>query len=182
MIAGRVSISAASFTSDFSAMKTLTSVASAGKGMIGVLLPDTTSSARYVEFDAPYLTKAFEAAGLSSSDFKIDNAQASAATMQTQAEADITAGASVLLVDPLDSGSGAAIEANAAAHGVKVIEYDRLTLGGPADGIYVSFDNVKVGQLIGQGEVDCITSWNVQKPQILIMDGDPSDNNAKLFA
>ena len=51
--------------------------------------------------------------------------------MQTQAEAAITEGASVLLVDPLDSGSGAAIEANAEPQGVKVIDYDRLTLGGP---------------------------------------------------
>jgi D-xylose transport system substrate-binding protein len=46
----------------------------------------------------------------------------------------------------------------------------------------VSFDNVKVGQNIGQGEVDCITAWKVNKPNILIMDGDPTDNNATLFA
>ena len=46
----------------------------------------------------------------------------------------------------------------------------------------MSFDNVKVGQLIGQGEVDCIAAWNVAKPNILIMDGDPTDNNATLFA
>ena len=63
-----------------------------------------------------------------------------------------------------------------------MIDYDRLVTGGPADRYYVSFDNVKVGQLIGQGEVDCITAWNVSKPNILIMDGDPTDNNAKLFA
>ena len=67
--------------------------------------------------------------------------------MQTQAEADITDGASVLLVDALDSGSGAAIEASAKAKGVAVIDYDRLTQGGPADRIYVSFDNVNVGQV-----------------------------------
>lgn len=175
-------ISATSFTADFSAMKQLTSLASQGKGMVGVLLPDTTTSARYVTFDAPYLTKAFQAAGLDSTQFKIDNAQGSASTMQTQAEADITAGASVLLVDALDSGSGAAIEAAAAARGVKVIDYDRLVKGGSKDRIYVSFDNVKVGQLIGQGEVSCIADWKVAKPNILIMDGDPTDNNAKLFA
>lgn len=163
-------------------MKQLTSLASQGKGMVGVLLPDTTTSARYVTFDAPYLTKAFEAAGLSSTQFKIDNAQGSASTMQTQAEADITAGASVLLVDALDSGSGAAIEANAASHGVKVIDYDRLVKGGASGRVYVSFDNVKVGQLIGQGEVSCLADWKVAKPNILIMDGDPTDNNAKLFA
>jgi len=170
------------FTSDFSAMSQLKDTASKGKGLIGVLLPDTTTSARYESYDRPYLTKAFEAAGLSTSDFKIDNAQGSAATMQTQAEADITNGASVLLVDALDSGSGAAIERNAESKGVKVIDYDRLVKGGPSDRIYVSFDNVKVGQLIGQGEVDCIAAWKVNKPNILIMDGDPTDNNATLFA
>jgi len=176
------SISATSFTADFSAMAQLKSLAGTGKGMIGVLLPDTTTSTRYVTYDAPYLTKAFQAAGLGSGDFKIDNAQGSASTMQTQAEADITAGASVLLLDALDSGSGAAIEANAASKGVKVIDYDRLVKGGTSGRTYVSFDNVKVGQLIGQGEVSCIASWNVQKPNVLVMDGDPTDNNATLFA
>ncbi|MCR6491030.1 sugar ABC transporter substrate-binding protein [Cellulomonas sp. P24] len=175
-------INAADFTSDFALMKQLTGLAAQGKGMIGVLLPDTTTSTRYVQYDAPYLKKAFEAAGLSSSQFKIDNANGSASTMQTQAEADINAGASVLLVDPLDAGSGAAIEAKAEAAGVKVIDYDRLVTGGPADRYYVSFDNVEVGKLIGKGEVQCLTDWKVAKPNILIMDGDPTDNNAKLFA
>ncbi len=175
-------IDAAAFTADFSEMKKLTDIAKQGKGLIGVLLPDTTTSARYVQYDAPYLKQAFEAAGLSSDQFKIDNAQGSAATMQQQAEADITAGASVLLIDPLDPGSGAAIESNAVSKGVKVIDYDRLVTGGPEDRYYVSFDNVKVGGLIGQGEVDCIDAWKVSKPNILIMDGDPTDNNAKLFA
>src|SRR5450759_4019877 len=175
-------INAADFTADFALMKQLTGLASQGKGMVGVLLPDTTTSTRYVQYDAPYLKQAFEAAGLSADKFKIDNANGSASTMQTQAEADINAGASVLLVDPLDPGSGAAIEAKAVAAGVKVIDYDRLVTGGPADRYYVSFDNVKVGSLIGAGEVACIAAWNVAKPNILIMNGDPSDNNAKLFA
>lgn len=175
-------ISADSFTADFSAMKSLSSLAAQGKGMVAVLLPDTTTSARYVTFDAPYLKQAFEAAGLTSSQYKIQNAQGSASTMQTQAEAAMTAGASVLLVDALDSGSGAAIESAAKAKGVKVIDYDRLTQGGSPDRVYVSFDNVKVGQLIGQGEVSCISDWKVKNPHLLIMDGDPTDNNAKLFA
>jgi D-xylose transport system substrate-binding protein len=163
-------------------MAQLKSLASQGHGLIGVLLPDTTTSARYESFDRPYLTKAFEAAGLTTSDFKIDNAQGSASTMQTQAEADITQGATVLLVDALDSGSGAAIEANATSKGVKVIDYDRLVKGGASGRTYVSFDNVSVGKLIGQGEVDCLSAWNVTKPNILVMDGDPTDNNATLFA
>ena len=170
------------FTADFAVMKTLQSLAAQGKGKIGVLLPDTTTSTRYVQYDAPNLTKAFEAAGLSPSDFKITNAGGSVSTMQQQAEADITDGASVLLIDPIDTGSGAAIEKNAEAKGLKVIDYDRLVLGGPADRYYVSFNNVKVGQLIGEGEISCINAWGVKNPNILIMDGDPTDNNAKLFA
>ena len=175
-----VSISVTAFTSDFSAMNQLRGLASQGKGLVGVLLPDTTTSARYVSFDAPYLTKAFQTAGFTQ--FKIDNAQGSASTMQTQAEADITSGASVLLVDPLDSGSGKAIEDNATAKGVKVIDYDRLTKGGPPDRIYVSFDNVKVGKAIGDGFVQCVKDWNVPKPNVLVMNGDPTDNNAGLFS
>ncbi len=176
------SVDVTKFTADFAVMKTLQSLAAQGKGKIGVLLPDTTTSTRYVQYDAPNLTRAFEAAGLSSSDFKITNAGGSVSTMQQQAEADITDGASVLLIDPIDTGSGAAIEKNAEAKGLKVIDYDRLVLGGPSDRYYVSFNNVKVGQLIGQGEISCINAWGVKNPNILIMDGDPTDNNAKLFA
>jgi D-xylose transport system substrate-binding protein len=168
-------------TTDFSAMAKLKPLAQQGKGKIAVLLPDTQSSARYVQFDAPYLTQAFEAAGLSSNDFSVQNAQGSTQTMQTQAEAAITNGASVLVVDPLDSGSGAAIEQNAKSKGVATIDYDRLTLNGSSK-YYVSFNNVTVGKRIGQGLVDCITKENVQKPQVLEMDGDPTDNNATLFA
>jgi D-xylose transport system substrate-binding protein len=156
------------------------SLASKGKGLVGVLLPDTTTSARYVSYDAPYIKQAFDAAGFTQ--YKIDNAQGSATTMQTQAEADITSGASVLIVDAIDSGSGAAIEANATSKGLKVIDYDRLVKGGSSGRIYVSFDNVKVGQTIGQGFLSCVQAWNVAKPNVLVMDGDPTDNNATLFA
>jgi D-xylose transport system substrate-binding protein len=102
-------IDATAFTADFAQMKQLTDIAAQGKGMIQVLLPDTTTSTRYVQYDAPHLTQAFEAAGLKEgTDFTIDNAQGYVQTMQTQADAAIAAGASVPLVDPLDPGSGAA--------------------------------------------------------------------------
>jgi D-xylose transport system substrate-binding protein len=170
-----------SFTSDFSAMAALKPLAKKGKGNVAVLLPDTQSSARYVSFDAPYLSQALQAAGLSSGQFQVQNAQGSTQTMQTQAEAAITNGATVLVIDPLDSGSGAAIEANAVQQGVKVIDYDRLTLNGKASN-YVSFNNVSVGKLLGKGLVDCVSAWKVAKPQVLEMDGDPTDNNATQFA
>jgi D-xylose transport system substrate-binding protein len=174
-------IAATSFTSDFSAMSQLSGLAASGKGKVGVLLPDTASSARYVSFDAPLLTQAFTKAGLRSDQFTIDNAQGSAQTELSQAQALITAGASVLLVDPLDSGVGASIESYAKQHGVKTIDYDRLVLGGGRD-YYVSFDNVKVGSTIGQGAVDCISAWKVAHPAVFELDGSPTDNNATLFA
>ena len=52
----------------------------------------------------------------------------------------------------------------------------------PPIAITSASNNVQVGQLMGQGLVDCISAWKVTDPNILIMDGDPTDNNAKLFA
>jgi D-xylose transport system substrate-binding protein len=162
-------------------MASLRGLAAQGRGKIGVLLPETATSARYVSFDAPYLTKAMNEAGLTSSDYIITNAQGSDATELANAQAAITQGASVLIMDPHTSGVGGQIEAYAKSHGVKVIDYDRLTLGGTRE-FYVSFDNVHVGQLIGQGFVDCVGAWKVSKPHVLVMRGDPTDNNATLFA
>jgi D-xylose transport system substrate-binding protein len=171
----------ASFTRDFSAMASLRSLATQGKGLVGVVLPDTVSSARYTEFDAPYLSRAFTLAGLSSENFRIQNAQGSDATQLTDAEADVTAGASVLIIDPLDSGVGAQIESYAKSHGVQVIDYDRLTLGGSRS-FYVSFNNVEVGTLLGDGLVSCVAAWGVSHPNVIVMRGAATDNNATLFA
>jgi D-xylose transport system substrate-binding protein len=162
-------------------MSQLTSVASAGKGSVAVILPDTVSSTRYVEFDAPYLKQAFTTAGLSSSDLIVENALGSDATQFSMAQSAITKGASVLVVDPLDSGVGSHIESYAKQHGVAVIDYDRLTLGGTRS-YYVSFNNVKVGQVMGQGLVSCIAAWGVKTPNVIVMKGAPTDNNATLFA
>ena len=174
-------VSVDSFNSSFSTMSTLKSLAQQGKGKVGALLPETTTSARYTSFDAPYLKKSFEMAGLSSDQYIITNAQGSDATELSQAQSDISQGATVLLMDPIDSGVGASIESYAKSHGVKVIDYDRLTLGGSRD-YYVSFNNVTVGKLIGEGMVSCLSAWHVTKPQILVMRGAPTDNNATLFA
>lgn len=147
-------------------------------GKVAVLLPDTKSSVRWETADRPLLEQAFKAAGVP---VQIQNAQGDKSTQQQQAEQAITNGAKILLLTNLDSGSGAAIETQAAAKGVKVIDYDRLTLRGKAD-YYVSFDNVKVGQLQGQGLVDCLNSGGVSKPRIAELNGSPDDNNATLFA
>jgi D-xylose transport system substrate-binding protein len=144
---------------------------------VAVLLPDTQSSVRYEEFDRPLLTKAFNAAGVP---VQVSNAQGDTQAQRTQADQAMTNGAKVLLLDALDSGTGAAIEADADSKGVKVIDYDRLVLNGTAD-YYVSFDNTEVGRLQGQGLVSCLGSKSGGVP-IAMLDGSPTDNNATLFA
>jgi len=174
-------LSLGQINNSFSAMATLKPLAAKGKGSIAVILPDTVSSTRYVEFDAPYLKESFQKAGLKSSQYVVQNALGSDATQFSDAQTDITKGASVLVVDALDSGVGAHIESYAKAHGVAVIDYDRLVLGGSRK-YYVSFNNVQVGTLIGQGMVSCVAAWGVKKPQLIVMKGAPTDNNATLFA
>ena len=176
-----VSISLAQFDRTLAAMALLKPLTAAGHGNVAVILPDTVTSARYVQFDAPYLTQALTAAGLSSSQFTVQNAQGSDATELSDAQTAITKGATVLIFDPIDAGVGAQVETYAMAHGVKVIDYDRLTLGG-SRAYYVSFNNVLVGTTMGQGFVSCATAWHVAKPNVLVMKGDPTDNNATLFA
>jgi D-xylose transport system substrate-binding protein len=175
-------LSVSSFDVNFTPMASLTDLTAAGHGMVGVILPDTTTSTRYVNFDAPYLTKAFQLAGYSSSQFKIDNAQGVDATELSLAQADITQGATVLVMDPLDSTVGTQIQAYAEAHGVKVISYDRATFTGTST-YYVSFDNVQVGRLIGEGFIKCVTAWNISKPKVFTLNGgEDTDPNALDFA
>jgi D-xylose transport system substrate-binding protein len=129
------------------------------------------------------LKQAAAAAGLASSDIIVQNAQGSDSTFVTDAQSDITNGASVLLIDPEDSGTGVTVQRYAKAHGVAVVDYDRLTLGAPAGTAdYVSFDNVRVGQLIGQGFATCVQQWHVAHPNVVVMHGSVTDNNATLFA
>ena len=145
-------------------------------GKVAVLLPDSKSSVRWETVDRPFLQQAFEAAGVES---EIQNAEGDKSTQQQQAEQAITNGAKVILLVNLDSGSGAAIAANAKSQGVKVIDYDRLTLETDATDYYVSFDNEAVGKLQGEGLVHCLEGAN--KPAVAVLNGSPTDNNATLF-
>jgi D-xylose transport system substrate-binding protein len=144
---------------------------------IGVILPDSASSARWETADRRYLEAAFKAAGVQ---YDIQNAQNDKARFQTLAEQMITGGATVLLIVNLDSGSGKAVIDRAKSQGVGVIDYDRLTLNGGAS-YYVSFDNVQVGKLQGEGLVKCLTDKGAQKPVVAELNGSPTDNNATLF-
>jgi D-xylose transport system substrate-binding protein len=148
------------------------------EGMIAVLLPDSASSARWEADDRRFFEQAFEAAGV---EYTIVNAEGDARMQQTQAEQAITNGAKVILLVNLDSGSGAAIIAQAREAGVKVIDYDRLTIEGPGADVYVSFDNVSVGRLMGETLEPLIDALEVDVPKVVQLNGSPTDNNATLF-
>ncbi len=171
-----------SFDQAFTVMPQLKGLHDAGSGLVGVILPDTTSSTRYVNFDAPYLKQAFDAAGFKASEYKIENAGGDPAQELNLATADITAGAKVLVFDPLNSNVGGQIQQLAQSKGVKTISYDRATFTG-TNVYYVSFDNVQVGKLIGDGFVKCVADWGVSSPKVFELDGgQDTDPNAVSFA
>ncbi|MBA3244485.1 MAG: substrate-binding domain-containing protein [Actinobacteria bacterium] len=151
----------------------------AADAQVAVLLPDSKSSVRWETQDRRFLAAAFKAAGVT---YSIVNAEGDAQKQRSQAEQALTNGAKVILLVNLDSGSGAAIESLAAARGAKTIDYDRLTLKGRA-AYYVSFNNVAVGRLQGQGLVSCLKASGTysKKPVIAQLHGSPTDNNATLF-
>jgi D-xylose transport system substrate-binding protein len=148
------------------------------KAKVGVILPDSASSVRWETADRPYLEAAFKAAGV---EYDIKNAQGDKTQFQTIADQMITGGVTVLMIVNLDSGTGAAVLQKAKAAGIGTIDYDRLTLNGGAD-YYVSFDNVAVGKLQGEGLVKCLTDKGVKNPVVAELNGSPTDNNATLFA
>lgn len=156
-----------------------TNSSASGKPVVGVILPDTTTSNRYTLYDQPLLQQAFDAAGIKAT---IQNAHGSNSTFVSDAQTMITQGVKVLLIDPADPATGISVEKTAAAAGVQVIDYDRVNLGGSAK-YYVSFDNEKVGELQGQGLLDCLAAKNItSSPNIIQLNGGTDiDNNAVLF-
>jgi D-xylose transport system substrate-binding protein len=181
-------LSISSFTvsleSTMSKLKPLAEYATKGANslQVGVILPDTTSSVRWVDFDQPYLNDAFADAGYTQAQYRIDNAQGSDATELNDATADINLGAKVLIMCPLDGPTGVAIAQLAESKGVILISYDRATFQGSKT-YYVSFNNEYVGELIGQGFNSCLQSWNISKPQVFVLNGgEDTDPNAISFA
>jgi D-xylose transport system substrate-binding protein len=154
-----------------------TKAAAGGKPKVGVILPDSKSSARWETADRKFLKDALEKAGVEP---LIENANGDKAAFATIADQMMTKGAKVLLMVNLDSGSGKAVQDKAKAQNVKTIDYDRLTLGGSAD-FYVSFDNEAVGKLQGEGLLKCLNDKGVKEGNIVYLNGSPTDNNATLF-
>ncbi len=114
-----------------------------------VLLPDTKSSVRWVQFDAPAMKAAFKKAGVSAS---INNALNDPLKQKAQAQACIAAGATVVIETALDNGSAASIEKLFTSKGGKAIDYDRQVSGGSAS-VYVTFDGKAVGAAQAKGVI-----------------------------
>jgi D-xylose transport system substrate-binding protein len=149
-----------------------------GKGAkVGIILPDTTSSPRWVTADPTALKADCQKYNLNCN---IQNAGGSASKMQTIARQMESDKIKVLMIVDLDPASGAKIEQEAAKNGVIPVDYDRLTPGGGA-ALYVSFDNVKVGQLQGKTLTSCPQVKGQKSVKYVEIDGAATDNNATLF-
>jgi len=154
--------------------------AGASAGQVALLLPEK-QTARYEAADRPFFTAKFEALCGTSPKLIYSNAAEDTAAQQQQAEAAMTAGAKVLVLDPVDGDAAGAIVKAAAAKGVKVISYDRLIKGGSTPDYYISFDNEKVGELQGQALLDKMTADGKSMAKVVWINGSPKDNNATLF-
>ena len=147
-------------------------------GKVGVILPDAATSPRWENNDRPALDKAITDAGYEAI---IQNASKDVNKFAQLCDSMINQSVNVLMIVNLDSESGAACEQKAKDAGIPSIDYDRLTLNGSAD-YYVSFDNVEVGRLMGDGLIKCLDDAGKTQANIVKIDGDPTDNNAALFA
>ncbi len=145
---------------------------------IALLLPET-KTARYETQDKPLFEAKVEELA-PGSEILYSNANQDAALQQSQADAAITNGAQVLVLDPVDSASAASIVTKANSAKIPVISYDRLIMNAPVD-FYISFDNEKVGTLQGQALLDRLTADGNAGKTIVMINGSPTDNNATLF-
>ncbi len=152
--------------------------ASGGGGKIALLLPET-QNARYETKDKP-LFEAKVKALCPDCEVLYSNADQDASKQQSQAEAAITNGAKVLVLDAVDAASAQSIVSQADAKGVAVIAYDRQLQGKGID-YYNSYDNAKVGELQATALLDKLKAMGKEKGTIVMINGAPTDNNAKLF-
>ena len=140
-----------------------------------VLLPDTKSSVRWVQFDAPDFAKALKAAGVT---YSITNALNDPQKQKAQAQACLAAGAKVVVETALDNGSAASIEKLFTSKGGKAIDYDRQVTGGSAS-VYVTFDGKAVGQAQAHGILTALKGKT--KPVVAELWGGQTDQNAFWF-
>src|SRR4051794_38531678 len=145
---------------------------------IALLLPEHTT-ARYETQDRPHFESEVKAVCPNCS-VVYENANQDASEQQSQAESVLTQGIDAMVLDPVDATSASAIVRMAKAQNVPVVSYDRLVSGGNL-AAYISFDNVRVGALQATSLEKKLTQDGSAKGPIVMLNGDPTDNNAHLF-
>ncbi len=156
-----------------------TTAQAASGGTVALLLPETKTT-RYETADRPDFEAKFKEL-CPNCEIIYSNANQDANAQLSQAQAALTNGAQVLVLDPVDSAAASVIADTAKAQNVPVIAYDRLILNSDGVNYYISFDNVEVGKLQAQSLVDRLNELGIQNPQIVMINGSPTDNNASLF-
>ena len=149
-----------------------------GDLQIALLLPES-ATARYESQDRPIFEETV-AANCPECEVLYNNANQDAAQQQSQAEAALTQGADVLVLDPVDGEAASVIVEQANEAGVPVISYDRLILNAPVD-YYISFDNEQVGVLQAESLLGRMEEDGNADGTIVMINGSPTDNNATLF-
>lgn len=150
-----------------------------GSATIALLLPENQTP-RYEASDRPRFEEKIEEI-CPDCEVLYSNATEDASKQQSQVEAALTQGADVLVLDPVDAASAAASVQKAAQQDVPVLSYDRLILGAPGVSVYVSFDNVRVGELQAESLSKKLKEDGSPKGPIVKINGDPADSNAALF-
>jgi D-xylose transport system substrate-binding protein len=149
-----------------------------GGPKIALLLPENETP-RYEAHDRPEFEENVEEL-CEDCEILYNNATEDASKQQSQAEATLTQGAEVLVLDPVDAKSAAAIVEKAKAQNVPVLSYDRLIENAEVDH-YVSFDNVQVGELQAETLANKLKEDGSASGPIVMINGDPADSNAALF-
>ncbi|MCW2985611.1 MAG: putative sugar transporter, substrate-binding protein [Conexibacter sp.] len=151
---------------------------SSASGKIALLLPES-KTARYESQDRPNFERKLKEVCPNCQEI-YSNADQDASKQQQQAEAALTQGAKVLVLDPVDAASAAAIVTRASQQKVPVISYDRL-ISNSKVAYYISYDNAKVGKLQATSLVDKLKKDGKSSGSLVMINGAPTDNNAKLF-
>ncbi len=152
---------------------------SGGAKTIALLLPESQTT-RYEQFDRP-LFEAKVKELCSECKVSYQNASQDEAKQRSQMDSVIAAGANVVVLDPVNGETAGTMVKTAKDKDIPVVSYDRLILNADVD-YYVSFDNEKVGQLQAQALVDKLKKDGKTTGKIVMINGGPTDNNAKLFS
>lgn len=158
-----------------SASGTTASKSAAGGAKIALLLPEN-KTARYENQDKPFFTAKVKEL-CPSCEIIYENATQDAAKQQQQAEAAITRGAKVLVLDAVDVASAGAIVNRAKQAKIPVLSYGRLVSDAPLD-YYVSIDPFKVGQQQAQVQLQALKAAGKTSPRIVMINGSPTDSNS----